>query len=606
MAEQGSPRDAITRRRFVRDAGIATLAAADLLASPPIGTASVARRRGRPTVAVLGGGIAGLTAAHELAERGFDVTVYERRAWGGKARSTEVAGSAAGGRRPLPGEHGFRIFFGCYQNNPDTFRRIPFGSQSDGVFGNLTGVPQFSLARAGRRQLIVPVELAQPRAYTPALIHQTVVSAALQLRIPPQAAAYFADRMVVFLSSCDARRFGQWEETAWTSFIHAERWPGDYSDVLGKTFTHILQASRAEQTSARCIGTILEWAVYSLLGLSSNGPFDRILDAPTNEALIEPWVAHLRSLGVRLRLGHAVTALDMRGDRIAAAHVRGPRGTRTVSADWYVCALPVERARRLWTRPILAADPALAEMFELTTAWMNGIQLYLRSSPSLARGHIACLSSPWEISGILQAQFWARDFAATYGDGRARLLLGDRQRLGDAGGAVRQGGARLHARRARERDLGAAQAPSRRRGSRPHRRPAAVVHHRPGARPRPRRAAQRGPARPVAGRGMEAPPRGRYRDPEPRARRRLPARPVGDGEHGGCQRGRPRGRPRAPATGGLQRAAGARDRALPPARVGAAQAHRRRPLRARPNLLDVPAVAGQALDGVSELLRRLG
>jgi choline dehydrogenase-like flavoprotein len=39
--------------------------------------ASCKRRR---TVAVLGGGIAGLTAAHELAERGFDVTVYEPRA----------------------------------------------------------------------------------------------------------------------------------------------------------------------------------------------------------------------------------------------------------------------------------------------------------------------------------------------------------------------------------------------------------------------------------------------------------------------------------------------------------------------------------------------
>jgi len=98
----------VTRRRFVRDAGIATLAAGDLLTGPAYGAARRKRRR-RPSVAVFGGGIAGLTAAHELADRGFDVTVYERREWGGKARSTEVAGSAAGGRRPLPGEHGFRI-----------------------------------------------------------------------------------------------------------------------------------------------------------------------------------------------------------------------------------------------------------------------------------------------------------------------------------------------------------------------------------------------------------------------------------------------------------------------------------------------------------------
>ncbi|SLJ81199.1 amine oxidase [Mycobacteroides abscessus subsp. abscessus] len=78
---------------------------------------------------MLGGGVAGLTAAHELAERGFEVTVYERRALGGKARSIPVPGTAAGGRPELPGEHGFRFFPGFYQHIPDTMRRIPFGAR---------------------------------------------------------------------------------------------------------------------------------------------------------------------------------------------------------------------------------------------------------------------------------------------------------------------------------------------------------------------------------------------------------------------------------------------------------------------------------------------
>ena len=45
-------------------------------------------------VIVLGGGVGGMSAAHELAERGFEVTVYETRPIpGGKARSMSVPGS---------------------------------------------------------------------------------------------------------------------------------------------------------------------------------------------------------------------------------------------------------------------------------------------------------------------------------------------------------------------------------------------------------------------------------------------------------------------------------------------------------------------------------
>src|SRR5687768_8159883 len=93
----------VSRRRVLY--GTAATGAAVLL---PATAARAAR--GGARVAVLGGGMAGLAAAHELAERGFDVTVYERKALGGKARSIPVAGTGKGGRRDLPGEHGFRFF----------------------------------------------------------------------------------------------------------------------------------------------------------------------------------------------------------------------------------------------------------------------------------------------------------------------------------------------------------------------------------------------------------------------------------------------------------------------------------------------------------------
>src|ERR1700754_4871543 len=111
------------------------------------------------SVAVLGGGIGGLSAAHELAERGVDVTVYEMRdAFGGKARSMDVPGSATGRRRNLPGEHGFRFFPGFYRHLTHTMKRIPCSEKT--VFDNLTGATEMLLAQSGRRnEVVMPARL---------------------------------------------------------------------------------------------------------------------------------------------------------------------------------------------------------------------------------------------------------------------------------------------------------------------------------------------------------------------------------------------------------------------------------------------------------------
>ena len=68
------------------------------------------------SVAILGGGTGGLSAAHELAERAFDVTVYEAKSrFGGKARSIPI-GDTHEKTDPVLGEHGFRFFPGFYRH----------------------------------------------------------------------------------------------------------------------------------------------------------------------------------------------------------------------------------------------------------------------------------------------------------------------------------------------------------------------------------------------------------------------------------------------------------------------------------------------------------
>src|ERR671915_1715277 len=104
---------------------------------------------------VLGGGVAGMSAAHELAGRGFEVVVFEARAAaGGKARSFPFPGSASQRRPPLPGEHDFRFFPGFYRHLPDTMRRIPYASGGGNVFDHLVTATRVPIAPDDGRGLV--------------------------------------------------------------------------------------------------------------------------------------------------------------------------------------------------------------------------------------------------------------------------------------------------------------------------------------------------------------------------------------------------------------------------------------------------------------------
>jgi hypothetical protein len=147
-----------------------------------------------------------------------------------------------------------------------------------------------------------------------------------------------------------------------------------------------------------------------------------VLDLPTNEAWIDPWVAHLRRLGVKFRFAE-VEQLELRRGRIASARVRSVRGGERsrVEADWFVLAVPVERARRLMRGAITAADPRLEGLRKLETRWMNGIQFFMRRPVPVVRGHVLHIDSPWALASISQAQFWERrSFPRDYGDGTVR------------------------------------------------------------------------------------------------------------------------------------------------------------------------------------------
>src|SRR5580700_611424 len=169
------------------------------------------------TVAVLGGGVAGLSAAHELVERGFRVRVYERQAVpGGKARSIPVPSSGVNGRQPLPGEHGFRFFPGFYKHVTDTMRRTPFGAQGS-VFDNLSVATRILLARAGQAEIIW---LA--RTTTSIEDFQVFLMELFSpLGVPKDELSFFVTRLLIVATSCAERRLTEYEKIPWWDFIQA-------------------------------------------------------------------------------------------------------------------------------------------------------------------------------------------------------------------------------------------------------------------------------------------------------------------------------------------------------------------------------------------------
>ncbi len=351
------------------------------------------------------------------------MTVYERKsALGGKARSMDVPGSARGGRRPLPGEHGFRFIPGFYHNLPDTLRRIPFPGNANGCHDNLVPSTEVMLARIGREDIRIPFGSigTPPPVLTPdAFLRVLTAFFETFSHLPAHEIAHFAGRLLVWFTSCERRRTEVWERVPWFDFTRAARMSANYRQLLAIGITRNIVATKAEVASTKTVSTCVEAFLFNALGRGADGEPDRVLNAPTNEAWINPWLAHLTSLGVEFRTGWEVADLTLDDGRITEAVLRDASGARrTVTADHFVSAMPVEHARRTWNARVRAADPRLARCDRLETDWMTGIQFYLTEPTPVIHGHINHIDSPWSITAVSQAQYWSgRNFRADYGDG---------------------------------------------------------------------------------------------------------------------------------------------------------------------------------------------
>ncbi|HEX4453982.1 MAG TPA: FAD-dependent oxidoreductase [Kofleriaceae bacterium] len=373
-----------------------------------------------PSVIVIGGGVAGLTAAHELAERGFKVDIYEpRAAWGGKARSQPVTGSGTGGRQDLPGEHGFRFYPRFYKHVIDTMQRISFPGGGF-VADHLQATTESAIALVDDTTWY---RFARTRVTKPYDILEALELFFQELDFDDGDVGVFCAKILEYFTSCEERREQQYEQVSWWQFLEADLCSAKFQRQL-KAIPRMLVAMDAQHGSAFTVGTITMQLLldYSTTGVNN----DRTMGGPTTEIWIDPWTAQLASLGVDLHASTGAASIQVAGGKIASITLTsGP----TVSADYYVLAVPIDTVVGMITPEMAALDPSLALLATKNptdlVSWMSGIQFYLYEDVPLVRGHTFYPDSTWALTSISQPQFWRGLglFRRTFGDGEVGGLL---------------------------------------------------------------------------------------------------------------------------------------------------------------------------------------
>jgi 15-cis-phytoene desaturase len=374
----------------------------------------------RKKVVVLGGGVAGLSAAHELMERGFAVTVYECKSIpGGKARSMPVPNSGKQGRLDLPGEHGFRFFPKFYKHITDTMKRIPYGTNENGVYDNL--VEGSELGMAFFDQPMIPFLTEFPKSITD---WKTLLKSLFDnhLGLSEQDVEHYVSRLWQVITSCDERRLLDYQRIAWWDFIEGDK----QSEAFRRVFaglTRILVAAKSREANTCTIGTVGATLMLDMAMPGSSA--DRLLCGPTNDVWINPWLDYLQANGVEYHLQAKVDYIHCTNGQIQGAAITENGRTFLATADYFIAALPVEVMAGLLNEDILKADPTLASIQTLSQSvdWMNGIQFYLNEDVTIIHGHVILMDSPWALTAVSQAQFWPEVMLSDYGDGQVKGII---------------------------------------------------------------------------------------------------------------------------------------------------------------------------------------
>ena len=366
-----------------------------------------------PKVTIVGAGIAGMSAALRLAERGYEVSIFERNSFvGGKFRAVEWKQSKAFH------EHSYHMFLNWYHN----FFEI---ADAIGVRDEFLALERVKFLREGDFPRMT--ELVNFGALS--TVPQNLLSGVLSI---PDMFLYMYSVIDLLGTPMKQNRYQDLISVnafASTRPYATEASVGMYDEYLAKTF-----AIASYLTSAKTFQTFLEYGAYSPT------PLYWALIGDSFNKFLHPLQLRLEQLGVKFNFNHQATelALDVEGNVSSVTfeklHDFSPSLSEitwnefrikfrkdesekeTVNLDGsLILAVPHEALSDLLSPAILNRSPHLGEVEKLLSVPMASVHLHLNDKFSrrlrtmrkkLPPEPVVLLNSNYKLSFVANSSLW--------------------------------------------------------------------------------------------------------------------------------------------------------------------------------------------------------
>lgn len=384
-------------------------------------------------VTIIGGGIAGLSAAHELAERGFHVTIYEANDdIGGLARSKRSAQDNG-----IPTEISWRGYGPYYKNVFEMMSKIPLAGKQNTVYSNLSRPIKFitplNTIHPGTPDTVRAIDMStfnDRRTLMWTFIkHLTASEARNKEYAKINAADYLKPKLTAPTYEFVTSLIGPWIgiDPQRASLFHVGNF-FKFCAFSGNPMYHEADLDGPGWRHGTC-GDCRDSSQYC------KNCSDRwlVLNQPTSEGWFDHWKEYLQEMGVVINLNHKAIQLKSEDSNITDIEIINTNTDEqiTVESDYYILATNPFAAARIVEDSGLSHLPQLSLLSPLTS---EGPQLQLAffiafedeiKMPESQLG-ITIQDSPFNLTLYSQDDLWASKMKpqVSLGDGVKSLWSG--------------------------------------------------------------------------------------------------------------------------------------------------------------------------------------